>query len=124
MANGKIILAVDDDPGSRRLLQFILAKTGCEIVTASDGEQALSIALNGPIDLLVTDVMMERVGGMQLTHALRRMQAYADLPIIMLSARWRDDHRQELSNDSHTVIMTKPFSPIDLTAQVKLLLKL
>jgi DNA-binding response OmpR family regulator len=124
MANDKTILVVDDDPGARRLLQFVLAKTGCEILTASDGAQALDIASRQTIQLLVTDVMMAGVDGLKLTQALRQMPAYATLPIIMLSARWKSEYQDEVGLADNVTLLTKPFSPIELISQINLLLKM
>src|SRR5277367_6223429 len=87
MANGKTILVVDDDPCARYLLQFILAKTGCAILTAVNGAEAVTFATDWSIDLLVTDIMMKGMDGFELVRTLRRMPVYAGLPIIMLSAR-------------------------------------
>ena len=124
MANDKTILIVDDDPGQRRLLQFVLAKSGCEIVPASGGAQALAIACNQPVHLLVTDLMMEGMDGFELTQALHRMPAYAMLPVIMLTARWQTEYQGEAGNENQVAMMTKPFSPIELLAKVNHLLKL
>jgi len=124
MANGKTILVVDDDPGARRLLQFVLAKTGCDIMVASDGTKALASASALTIDLLVTDLMMEGMDGFALTHALRQMPDYANLPIIILSARGQVEYRDGAWNEENVTLMTKPFSPIELIARITQLLKL
>ena len=124
MANGKTLLAVDDDPGARRLLQFVLGRTGCDIVTAANGVEALAIVEKRPVDLLVTDLMMAGMDGFELTRALRRMPAYAELPIIMLSARGQVEGEDAEWNNEITCMMAKPFSPIELTARIQNLLKL
>ena len=125
MANGKTILVVDDDPGSRHLLQFVLGKSGCEIKTAGAGAQAIAIASAQKIDLLVTDLMMQGMDGFQLAQSLREMPAYTELPVIMLSARWQVEFHDEVwKNDPNAVMMSKPFSPIELTSRIKLLLHL
>jgi DNA-binding response OmpR family regulator len=115
MANGKTILIVDDDPGARQPFQFVLAPGGAE---------ALAIASSQPVHLLVTDLMMDGMDGFELTQALHRMPAYATLPVIMLTARWQTEYRGEAGNENVIAMMTKPFSPIELLAKVKLLLKL
>ena len=123
MAERKTILVVDDDPGSRRLLQFVLAKTGCEIITAPNGAQGLALASVLTIHLLVTDLMMEEMDGFQLTQLLRQKPDYLQLPVIILSARWQIDN-QTISRHERIIFTSKPFSPIELVAQVNSLLKL
>ena len=124
MANGKTLLIVDDDPGARRLLQFVLAKTGCEIVMAANGEQALAIAGSKTIHLLLTDLMMQGMDGFELVTRLRQMPEYASIPVITLSARGQVEYRDDTWNNENTVAMTKPFSPIELASRINLLLKL
>ncbi len=124
MANGKTLLVVDDDPGARRLLQFVLAKTGCDILTAANSVEALGIAEKQPIHLIVTDFMMKGMDGFELTRALRKMPAYSQLPIVMLSARGQIEVDDAEWNNEITFMMAKPFSPIELTSRIQLLLKL
>ena len=124
MANGKTILVVDDDPGARHLLKFVLAKTSCEIICVSSGAQAMKLATHQTVDLLVTDIMMSEMNGFELTRTLRQLPAYAELPVILLSARGQIDYLEEIGQNDRVVMMTKPFSPIELIAQIKLLLKL
>jgi CheY-like chemotaxis protein len=124
MATPKTILVVDDEPCARYLLQSLLAKTGCAVVTTVDGPQALAVASSQAVHLLVTDVIMKGMDGFELARALRVMPAYASLPVIMLSARWQIEYRTEAPLSENIVMMTKPFSPIELRSQVNLLLKL
>ena len=124
MATPKTLLIVDDDPSSRYLLQSVLAKTGCTIVAAADGTQAVAVASSQAIHLLVTDVIMKGMDGFELARTLRAMPAYSELPVIMLSARSQVQYRGETRPGDDAILMTKPFSPIELRAQVKLLLKL
>ncbi len=124
MANPKTILVVDDDPGSRRLLQFVLAKTGCVIVCVSGGNDALAAAEKHAVDLLVTDYMMHGLDGLELARQIRAMPAYHALPIIILTARGHLADAPDVKRDALTHFTTKPFSPLELIARCKGLLGL
>ena len=124
MANAKTLLVVDDDPGARRLLKYILGKTGCEVRTAASGAEAIALAMERTIHVLITDLMMEGMGGFELTRTMRQVPAYATLPVIVLSARGQVKDQDEEWNNKITVMMTKPFSPIELTSLIHRLLKL
>jgi CheY-like chemotaxis protein len=118
MSERKTILIVDDDPGARHLLQFVLSKTGSRILTAANGTQAAQIAGREKIDLLVTDLMMAGMDGFQLAQVLYQLPGCDRLPVIVLSARWQVDYREDLPHNDRVALMPKPFSPIELTAKV------
>lgn len=102
------VLIVDDDPHIREVLVFAFAKAGIDTAEADDGEQALAAIATSAPDLVVLDINMPRMDGLEVC---RRLRAQGDLPILFLSSR--DDELDrvlgiELGADDYVV---KPFSP-------------
>jgi DNA-binding response OmpR family regulator len=118
----KKILVVDDEPDAVDLVQFNLKNAGYEVVSAGDGAQALKMAKNTAPDLILLDVMLPEIDGLEVCKMLRRDVATAGIPIIMLTAKAAEIDRVlgfELGADDY---VTKPFSPRELTLRVKNLL--
>jgi DNA-binding response OmpR family regulator len=88
-----VVLVADDDAWILRMVATVLEKRGYVVITATDGEEALSRALVTPPDLLITDVMMPRMDGWALVKALRSRPEHATLPVIFLTALSSDDDR-------------------------------
>lgn len=116
----RTILVVDDDPHIRQLLVFALAKAGLETIEAEDGEAALAAAKDHEPDLVVLDINMPRMDGIEVC---RRLRATGDLPILFLSSRDDEIDRVlgiELGADDY---VTKPFSPREVVARVMAILR-
>lgn len=114
------ILIADDDPHIREVLSFALAKAGMTIAEAGDGEAALAAVERDRPDLLVLDINMPRMDGLEVC---RRLRASGDLPILFLSSRDDEIDRVvglELGADDYVV---KPFSPREVVARVSAILK-
>lgn len=114
------ILVVDDEPQIVRLVRAYLEEAGFRVVIASDGEQALYVARHEKPDLVVLDLLMPRMDGLEFTRRVRRER---DVPIIMLTARAEETDRivgLELGADDY---VTKPFSPRELVARVRAVLR-
>ena len=118
----KTILAVDDERHMLHLIQHTLAKTGCRIVGAGSGEEALQVASETRIDLAVIDVMLPGIDGFETLRSLRERPGYGRLPAIILTARGQADLRTH-ALASQILFMTKPFSPIELRRQILALLE-
>ena len=114
------ILIVDDDPHIREVLSFALGKAGMETEQAEDGEAGLAAAELRPPDLVILDINMPRMDGLEVC---RRLRADGDLPILFLSSRDDEVDRVvglELGGDDYVV---KPFSPREVVARVSAILK-
>jgi len=121
MSNLKRILVVDDEESILKLVTYNLQKAGFDTITASDGEMAVEIALKEELAMIVLDLMLPKMDGIDVCKALRSNNV--NVPIIMVTAR--DDEIDkilglELGADDY---MTKPFSPRELVARVKAILR-
>ena len=113
----KKILIVDDEPSIQDLLVFNLEKEGYKTITASDGEEGVSLALSQNPDLILLDVMLPKADGLTVCKRIR--QTMSKVPIIMLSAKGEEIDKilgLEIGADDY---MTKPFSIRELIARVK-----
>jgi DNA-binding response OmpR family regulator len=112
------VLVVDDDPVILRLLQVNFDLEGIEVTTAVDGEEGLKMAQSDPPDLVISDIMMPKVNGLELLAALRSSPETAAMPVILLSAKAQVADVQrglELGADDY---VTKPFDPLELIDRV------
>src|SRR6266566_3624213 len=117
------ILVVDDEPDAVDLVEFNLKSAGYEVVTAADGAEALKKAKAHSPDLILLDLMLPEVDGLEVCKILRRDPAIAAIPVIMLTAKAAEIDRVlglELGADDY---ITKPFSPRELVLRVKNLMK-
>jgi len=114
------ILVVDDEPNIREVVGLYLRRDGHEVVSASDGEEALREFGESEPDLVVLDLMLPKMSGLEVC---RRMRAQRRVPLIMLTARGEEEERiggLSLGADDYVV---KPFSPRELTARVAAVLR-
>jgi len=117
------ILVVDDEPEAVELVEFNLKQAGFDVVTAADGNEALKKAKAGAPALIVLDLMIPEVDGLEVCKQLRRDEATSAIPIIMLTAKAAEVDRVvglELGADDY---VTKPFSPRELNLRIKKLLE-
>lgn len=114
------ILVVDDDPRLREVVRYALSRAGFDVVEAGDGRAALqAVAARAP-DLVVLDVLMPELDGLDVCRELRR---HGNLPIVFLSSRGEEMDRVlglELGGDDY---LTKPFSPRELVSRVRAVLR-
>ena len=123
MKSPKYILVVDDEADLVELVSYNLRKDGFIVDSASDGETALAKVRKGKYDLAILDLMLPGIQGMELCRILRNDSKTARLPIIMLTAKGEEVDRilgLEMGADDY---MTKPFSPRELIARVKAVLR-
>jgi len=120
MTEAPLILVVDDEVGMQDVAQMYLAREGFRVALASDGAAALQAVEREPPDLIVLDLMLPKVDGLEVCRRLRRI---SDVPIIMLTARDEDVDKivgLEVGADDY---ITKPFNPRELAARVKVVLR-
>jgi two-component system OmpR family response regulator len=114
------ILVVDDDPHIRQLLTFALGKAGLGSIEAEDGEKAIAAVQAHAPDLVILDINMPRMDGLEVC---RRLRAENEMPILFLSSRDDEIDRVlgiELGADDY---VTKPFSPREVVARVQAILR-
>ena len=118
-----MVLVADDDEDIRELVAFRLAACGYRVVTASDGEQALRIALDERPDLAVLDVMMPRLSGIEVTERIRASGGETrSVPIVLLTARVQEDDISRGFEAGADDYIRKPFSPQELRTRVQAIL--
>ena len=114
------ILVVDDEKLLVKGIRFNLENDGYEVVTGSDGMEAVELASGGDIDLIVLDLMMPRLDGL---GACQKIREFSDVPIIMLTAK--ADDMDKLMGFEHGAddYLTKPFNILELKARIRALLR-
>ncbi len=123
MAERRKVLVVDDETDLLDLISYNLSKEGYEVSTASDGGEALSEIRKRRFDLVVLDLMLPGIQGMELCRILRSDPKTETIPIIMLTAKGEEVDRVlglEMGADDY---ITKPFSPRELIARIKAVLR-
>jgi len=117
------ILVVDDEKDILQLVSYNLSKEGFDVTTSTNGEDALSIVKKDRFNLILLDLMMPGIQGMELCKILKSADETSSLPIIMLTAKSDELDKVlglEIGADDY---ITKPFSPRELTARVKAVLR-
>lgn len=117
--NNKILVA-DDEKEIRDLLEIYLLNEGYKVIKAKDGQEALDIMEKEEVDLIVLDVMMPRVDGIEVCKTIRKTK---NTPILMLSAKSEDMDKIQGIMTGADDYMTKPFNPLEFTVRVKALLR-
>jgi len=117
------ILVVDDEDSIIELVKFNLEREGYEVLTATDGDEALGLIKNQIPDLIILDIMLPGIDGLSICKMLHNEENTKNIPIIMLSARSEELDKVlglEMGADDY---VTKPFSPRELIARVKACLR-
>lgn len=110
------VLVVDDEKDIREVIDIYLQNEGINVITASDGLEALEKLKSNKVDLIILDIMMPRLDGIRTCLKIREEKK---LPIIMLSAKIEDSDKILGLNVGADDYVTKPFNPLELTARVK-----
>ena len=119
----KRILAVDDEPGIARLIKVNLERAGYRVETAGDGAEAFDLIQENKYDLIISDVMMPKMDGMELLQKIRTTPSLAHLPVIMLTAKSQDADVTQGYAAGTDMYLTKPFSPPELLTWVSRVLQ-
>jgi DNA-binding response OmpR family regulator len=113
------VLIVDDDPDIQRLVSYNFDQAGFEVATAASGRKALESIQRHPPDLIILDLMLPDIDGMEVCRTLRQRESFRRIPIVMLTAKGEEMDRVvgfELGADDY---VSKPFSPRELVLRVK-----
>ncbi len=116
------ILIVDDSVSMRQMVSFTLEGAGYEVDQAEDGVEALEMARSARYDMILTDVNMPNMDGIELTGELRRLDGYRYLPILTLTTESADEKKTAGRDAGATGWIVKPFSPEKLLSVVNKLL--
>lgn len=116
---GKTILTVDDSASIRQMVKFTLNDAGYNIIEAVDGKDALEKIQKTPVHMLISDVNMPNMDGIELVRQVRTLPAHKFIPIIMLTTESQDAKKQEGKQAGATGWIVKPFKPEQLLAVVK-----
>jgi two-component system phosphate regulon response regulator PhoB len=119
----KRVLLIEDDRDIVELVRYNLEREGFQVAAANDGATGLVQVRKTPPDMLLLDLMLPKISGLEICRDIRRDQALNRLPILMLTARGEEADRVvglEMGADDY---VTKPFSPRELVARVKALLR-
>jgi CheY-like chemotaxis protein len=116
------ILVVDDERDIRELVAFSLRFAGIEVLTATDGEEAVLLAAQALPDLILMDVRMPRVDGFEACRRIKASAGIGHIPVVFLSAKGQDAEIQAGFAAGGTDYLVKPFSPLHLAERVRELL--
>lgn len=117
---GKRVLVVDDTVHVQRLLRMYLERAGYTVDTCDNGDGVMEKIASGRPDLVILDLMLPGVGGLEIC---RRLRAEGDLPVIMLTARTTEQDRLRGLKDGADDYVTKPFSPAEVVLRVEAVLR-
>ena len=117
--SGKTILYVEDNEANRKIVRQLLKQTSYTLIEARDGEEGVAKALETRPDLILMDVQLPKISGLEATRRLRAEAATADTPIIAITsfALSGDDHKAKEAGA--TAYLAKPFSPRELLALIR-----
>ncbi|MBI4777422.1 response regulator [Candidatus Desantisbacteria bacterium] len=110
----KKILAVDDDIAIVGMIEFKLKAAGLDVTCAFNGQDALNKILEDKPDLIITDINMPQMTGIELVRQLKNSAQTRDIPVIILTARGEDEQKEEAEQIGANVFVNKPFSPSKL----------
>ena len=119
----KTILTVDDSSSVRQMVSFTLQEAGYDVVEACDGKDALAKLNNNGIKMIVTDLNMPNMDGIELIRNVRAIADYKFIPIIMLTTESQESKKMEGRKVGATGWIVKPFKPEQLIAVTKKVLR-
>lgn len=120
---GKTILTADDSASMRQMVSFTLKGAGYEVVEAVDGKEGLSMASQTKVDMIITDLNMPNMDGIEMIRNVRAMAQYKFIPIILLTTESQDGKKKEGKAAGATGWIIKPFKPEQLLGVIKKVLK-
>ena len=118
-----VVLTVDDSPSIRQLVRIVLGPAGYDVIDAGDGAEGLEQAKSGKPNIVVTDLNMPVMNGLELIAHLRRLPSMLGVPIVFLTTESNDAVKQQAKAAGATGWITKPFKPEQLLAVVSKLVR-
>jgi len=115
---GKSIISVDDSATMRRMVSFTLKSAGYDVIEAGDGAEALALLKTRQVDLVISDINMPKLNGIELTRTLRSQAGYSRTPIILLTTESDPAKKAEGRAAGATGWIVKPFNQEQLIAIV------
>lgn len=119
----KSVLIIEDEPFIIEALSFLLEREGFQLSAYSDGEGCVDFIKKIKPDLIILDMMLPNISGMQILENLRNSTEFSNLPVLMLTAKGQTKDRQAAENAGASLFMTKPFSNDEIIANVHKLLQ-
>jgi DNA-binding response OmpR family regulator len=117
------VLVVDDDPHIRELVRMKLQSAGHDVITAEDGQEGYDTAVREVPGLVLLDIAMPRMTGLEVCQKLRETATTADLPIVLITARSSESDVEKGFAAGADDYITKPFSPRELLARLEVILE-
>lgn len=115
------VLLIEDEPNISEAIRFILSRDGCDVTALADGTAALDAVRSEMPDLVILDLMLPGVSGLEILTQLRADPATQALPVMMLTAKGQGRDREAAERAGASHFMTKPFSNDDMRAAVRAL---
>ncbi len=115
----KRVLVIEDEPNIIEAISFFLSRDGWDVFTHSNGHDALDAISNREPDLLILDVMLPGRSGYEILRDLRERSEWAELPVLMLTARGQEKDREMAAQAGANRFMTKPFSNAEVLEAVR-----
>ncbi len=119
----KRILSAEDSPATQKFISFTLKYKGYSVVTVNDGLEALEKLTEEPFDLIILDIMMPRMNGLEVLREIKTNTPFKDIPIVMLTSEKGEADRKKAMDFGATNFLTKPFQPPELIEAVEAALK-
>ncbi len=113
------ILIAEDSPATQKFISFTLKYKGHEVTIASDGVEALEKLPQGPFDLVILDLMMPRMNGLEVLREIKKRPETSRLPVIILTSERGEPDRQRALTLGATYFLSKPFQPEQLLDAVE-----
>lgn len=116
---GKTVMTVDDSASVRQMVRFTLKNAGYNVIEATDGQDAVSKLNGANVNMVLTDLNMPVMDGLELIRTIRGSNSHKFVPIIMLTTESQDTKKKEGKSAGATGWIVKPFKPQQLLAVVK-----
>ena len=114
MSKKKKVLIVEDNPANLKMLKLIIENIDCEILEAVNGDEALAVSIEKEPDLILMDIQIPHIDGLEVTRRLRKMEIFSKTPIIALTAFAMEKDEQAGLDAGCSEYMIKPFSTAKL----------